>query len=165
MSFTPNAEVTAMAERIADALAALPVGKVLSYAALSRIAGRAARSSDYILQRGLRLAEQRTGAIFDNVRGQGYCRLRAAQIPSIGKRSNTRIRNCARKTRKRLEGVRENLTAGEVATVAAQRSHFAMLEGLAQEAQVRAASNAIEGAKAFDPSAVAESTAALMRAK
>lgn len=142
--FAPNSRTTAIIDALVDALMTLSQGQTISYAALSRAAGKPLAGGAYEMRRAIRLAEQNTGAVFDTVRGHGYQRLVTADIPAIAKRANSRIRRHAKSTRIRLDGVRANdMTAKEVAVIAAYRSHFGMIEGLARDQTIKAAEAAI----------------------
>lgn len=150
--FETSAKVATKVEAIVEAFAALSHGETITYTQISKACGEKVTSQSYVVQRALKKAEELTGAIFDNVMGTGYQRLPTHEIPGVGKRANSRIRKTARRTRKRLENVRANdLTATEIAAVAAYRSHFGMIEGLAKEQTVRALEKAVDIAPSYIP--------------
>lgn len=163
--FDSSAKVAAKVEALLEALTALSPGQTVTYEALSKALGEKVSSQDYVMQRALKKAERQTGAIFDNVMGQGYQRLHTHEISGLGKRANSRIRKTARRTRKRLENVRANdLSAGDIAAIAAYRSHFGMIEGIAKEQTVKALESAIDKAPNFVPAnSLADRMAALMK--
>lgn len=164
--FKQNAKVKKTVEVLVEAFKALPNGQTVSYEVLSKLCGEPLSSQSYVLQRALRKAEEQSGALFENVMGEGYQRLPSSEIPGVGKRANTRIRKHARRTRKRLETVRANdLSAGEFAAVAAYRSHFGMLEGIAREQTVKALEKAADTPAFVEPKQVASRMAALMGAR
>lgn len=165
--FEPNAKVaTTKIEALTEALTSLSPGQTISYAILSKLAGEKIGSQSYVLQRALRKAEELTGAIFDNVMGQGYQRLPTHEVPGLGKRANSRIRKHARRTRKRLENIRANdLTPKEIASIAAYRSHFGMIEGLARESTVQALEKTIDQQTFVPAKQLAGRMSALMRGK
>ena len=164
--FKPNAKVKKTVDVLVEAFKALSNGETVTYDILSKLCGEQISSQSYVLQRALRKAEEQTGALFENVMGEGYQRLPSAEIPGVGKRANTRIRKHARKTRKRLETVRANdLSAADFAAVAAYRSHFGMIEGLARENTVKALEKAADTAAFVEPKQVASRMAALMGRK
>lgn len=164
--FQPNAKTTAsLVEAIVDALSALSPGQTITYAELSRAMGTEVTSQSYVVQRARKKAEQQTGAIFDNVMGQGYQRLPTHEIPGVGKRANAHIRKTARNTRRRLESVRANdMSTGEIAAIAAYRSHFGMLESIAKEHTVQVLERSLDAASTYAPvKNIASRMAALMR--
>ena len=162
--FNPSAKIAAKVESLTEALVALSPGQGITYNAMSRVVGERITGSSYIMQRALKQAEQQSGCIFDNVHGKGYQRLATGEIPSIGKKANGRIRRTARKTRKRLEGVRANdLTTAEVGTIAAYRSHFGMLENLAKEQTVKAVEKAVNKEPFAPPKQLAARMAEMMK--
>lgn len=164
--FESNPKVTEAVEAVAEALMETSPGNTINYTALSRAAGMKITSQDYIMQRALKKAEERTGAIFENVHGKGYQRLPSHEIPTVGAKANTRIRKHARRARKRLEGVRANdLGPKEFAAVAAYRSHFGMIEGLARPKTVEALEGALISADHVPPKQVAARMAELMKGK
>lgn len=163
--FTANSAIAERVERISLALMELSPGETITYAKLSKAAGEKINGGSYILQRALAKTEKDTGSVFDNVHGTGYQRLTTSDMPGIGKKANNRIRRVARKTRKRFENVRANdLTTSEVATLAAYRSHFGMLEGIAREQSVKALKANVETAQFVDAQSLQERMAALMGA-
>ena len=136
--FKSNAQAQERIAKMVEALEELSPGETITYRQLSKAAGEAITGGSWMLQAAIRKSEKRTGSVYDNVHGQGYQRLAAKDIPGIGKKANTRVRRIARKTRQRFENVRANdLSPAELATHAAYRGHFAMLEGFATERSVR----------------------------
>lgn len=165
--FESSAKVATKVEAIVEILTALSPGEMVNYAMLSRVAGEKVGSQSYVVQRARKKAEQQTGAIFDNVMGKGYQRLPTSEVPGLGKRANNHIRKTARRTRIRLEGIRANdLSPKEVASIAAYRSHFGMIEGLARESTIAALEKAVDVAENYVPaSSLADRMAALMGKK
>jgi hypothetical protein len=157
--FTSSAEIAATAETLSDALCALSPGEIATYTQLSKLAGESLSGASYVLRRALKLAEERSGALFENVTGRGYKRLETTAIPAVGKKANGRIRGVARRTRKRFESVRANdMNQSDLATVAAYRSHFGMIEGMARENNIKSQARQIAAASV----SVADAAAGLM---
>lgn len=142
--FQSNTQVAERVGAIMAALETLSPGETISYARLSEVAGIRITGASYILQRALAKSEKATGAVYANVMGQGYQRLVARDMPGVGKRANDRIRRTARKTRKRFENVRANdVTPAERLQLAAYRTHFGMVENIANERSVKSLSKEI----------------------
>lgn len=164
--FERNPHVTAAVEAISKALMSLSVGDTLPYSIISQLAGEKVNSQSYVMGRALKRAEEATGALFENVHSIGYQRLPSHEIPTVGKKANTRIRRHARKARKRLEGIRANdLQPAEVAQVAAYRSHFGMIEGLAKDSSIDALAKSIDTSTYVAANTLADRMNTLMRPK
>lgn len=161
--FEAKPKIKTKVEALTEALKSLSPGETMNYAVLSKLAGEPVTGNSYLLRRALRKAEEQSGALFENVHSIGFQRLPTHEIPGVGKRANTRIRKHARKTRKRLETIRANdLSASEFASIAAYRSHFGMIEGIAREQTVKAIENATDTAAFIQPKQVGARMAALM---
>ena len=163
--FDRNPKVSASIEAISELLVTLSPGETATHQMISKAAGLPAsrKVETYVLRQAIKKAEDKTGAVFENVFAVGYQRLPSGDIAIVGKKANARIRRHARGTRKRLEGVRENMEPRAMATVAAYRSHFGMIEGLAREQIVSAIEGALDKAPLISPKSIAESMTRLMR--
>lgn len=158
-----SAKIAMKVDALVEALLALSPGQTVSYAHLSKVITEPVNGGSYLLQRALDKAEKDSGAVFDNVWGKGYTRLEGKDLPGVGKKANSRIRRVARKTRKRFERVRTNdMTPEDLAKLAAYRSHFGMIEGIASERHVAGLAEVAEAVR-VEPSEIAERTDAFMR--
>lgn len=164
MLFETNEQQAQKVQALCDALLGLSPGETITYRELARAIGSGrVTSQTYELRRALKLAEETSGALFNNVQGEGYQRLPAHEILGIGKRGLARGRGQFRRTRKRLETVRANdLTPQVNFGRNAYVSHFGVLESLAKEGVTKKIANAMEEGRALTVRAVSKGLAALM---
>ncbi|MGE4044488.1 MAG: hypothetical protein AB7F35_06520 [Acetobacteraceae bacterium] len=89
--------------RLIDVLAAVPVGGIVSLAAMSDAIGRDIEQCRYLLYAAIRHAGREHGALFASVRGQGYRRLPVSEIATIGRTAREKIRRTARRGLRSME--------------------------------------------------------------
>ena len=89
--------LSAECRALADLFAATPVGKTVTYAAMSQAIGRNIADRRYLAIRAMHVATRETGAIFGSVRGAGYMRLKPQDAHMLGAHTRGRIRRSAKR--------------------------------------------------------------------
>ena len=92
-----------LVRRLADVFSACRVGSTVSYQSLSRALGRDILTHRYFLPRAMKVANAETGAVFRNVRGVGYERVRAEEAHGKGQAARRRTRKICRVSQKQIE--------------------------------------------------------------
>lgn len=119
-----------------DLLLASPVGQIVTLGAMSEAIGRDIERCRYVLYSAIRNVERTHGAVFSCIRKEGYRRLPAEDIATIGKTARERIRHTARRTVKTLEAglAGANDVPNEVRVkVLREQSALAMIEHVTRE--------------------------------
>jgi alkylated DNA nucleotide flippase Atl1 len=106
--FSTNPENAADIEAIRNLLLELPIGQMISYAAISERLGRDPTERRWILQRALKEAETDCGGLFAVVRGEGIKRLPSSAVADAGLHPLQKIRRTARRGHDRLATVMVN---------------------------------------------------------
>jgi hypothetical protein len=88
---------------VAEVLKSTSYGEIIPFAALSAAIGRDIKARRWVILAGMRVALRESGAAFAAVRGVGYRRLTAEELPSLGSTARTRIRRIASRGQKALE--------------------------------------------------------------
>lgn len=148
---------------VAELLATVPVGEIVSFAALSAAIGRDITRCRHVLYAGKRAAERDAGAVFATVRGQGMRRLSAERAAeTVGTAARSHIRKTARKATRTLIAATSranDLPPAVQRSVSAEVSAFALIEHLSRDAAVKAADDA-----PLKPTPVAITARAMMAA-
>lgn len=122
--------------RIADALAAVPPGTLISLDAISAVIERDIRRARWYLYSAMHIAERESGAVFATERGMGYRRLIADEIVKIGQTSRARIRRQARRGNRSISagvaGVND-LKPETLRRILAEQSSLGLLEHIARD--------------------------------
>lgn len=135
-SFEISPDTRALAER----LAAVPYGGLVTLAELSGVIGRDIRLCRYLVYSAFRLARKETGAVFGAVRGEGYQRLTIEQLPAVGSTARKRIRGTARRASKSINAglARANDVPNEVLLKAnAELSMLGLVEHATRDAHIK----------------------------
>jgi hypothetical protein len=164
LNLTASPKRAVQIDRLTEALTALSIGQVISYETLSKIAGEPMGSTSYAVRRALSRAEKETGALFGNVRNEGFQRLRAEHAPGVGGKANDHIRRHARKTERRLGSWRppNDATQSQIAEVAAYRAHMGMVASIATKNIIKSLTKSIEEAAPISPETMAQRLAETM---
>jgi hypothetical protein len=96
-------------EKLAAALAVVPIGDTISYHSLKeRAPGFRDGGHSWVLRKARESAEQNLGCAFECVRGVGVKRLTSSEIPGVGLSAIRKIRRGANRGKKRLDRVNIN---------------------------------------------------------
>jgi hypothetical protein len=106
----PNFEISTDTALLYHDLVRIPPGGEITYTALSESMGREIAGGDPHLQTALRRALTLDGAVFDNIRGVGYRRLKDEEIVAASTRDTDGIRRKSRRAARKLSAV-EDYTA------------------------------------------------------
>ena len=118
-------EIATDIEALSNFLAGLSSGATAEYSAMSAVLGRDVLGRGrYVLDRAVALAEEKTGALFENVRMVGIKRLAPTEATQVGKAVIAKIRRTASRGSERLDGFRENLPPSEQIKLIAYRSQL-----------------------------------------
>jgi hypothetical protein len=132
-----TSEVSAEVRHLANRMTAVPVGTLIDYADMSAVIGRSLQSHRHIGYAAMRLVRAETGAVFVSVKGEGYKRLAAQEVPEvIGTAARARIRSNAGRARKTITaGVAcsNSLPADVQRRAAAEISVLGLLEHIARD--------------------------------
>ena len=90
-----NSTNAAQIRLLADAFLACPIGETISYSALSSALGFSVHDRFYLVPQAIALANKEAGALFRNVRMEGYRRLPPGNAHQIGKDTRGKIRRAA----------------------------------------------------------------------
>lgn len=119
-------------ERIAEMLAALPIGETLTKKAMAQALG--GNPSPWSLIAARKRVEQETGLRFETVHKIGVKKLEAGAIIGIGAAARKRIRRMARAQSARLTGLRYNgIDATTQARLDVERSLLGAISATAAE--------------------------------
>lgn len=129
-------DMSADTRRLADLLAEVPRGEVITFPAMSAVIDRNVLEFRHIVYAAMRAAERESGAVFASERGKGYRRLPPDEIVRVGQTARSRIRRTAR------SGVR-SLVAGSAGAndlspemtrrILAEQSTLGLLEHIARD--------------------------------
>ena len=102
--FAPaNPEHAIIVDKIAEALAALPMGDTIAYAKLNELSGREVDGRyRYLLVKATEAAEKQLGCVFECVRSVGVKRLNSSEAPEVGLAAIQAVRRRAKRGAKRL---------------------------------------------------------------
>lgn len=98
MAFESTPLRLAIRDKMVEAFLAVSVGGVISHDDIANTIGEDTSSPCAIKHAALRLAASEYGAVFENVRGVGYRRIRAGEIHRVGRSARQSIRNKARRS-------------------------------------------------------------------
>lgn len=133
-------EVTAEVRHLADALAQVPVGGVMTLDAMSQTVGRNIVTNRHLAYSAMKLVRGEIGAVFVTVRGEGYRRLDAIQVPEvIGTCARSRIRSTSRRAKRTIEAgiaFSNSLPPDVQRRAAAEISALGLLEHIAKDKAV-----------------------------
>lgn len=82
---------------LVDLFVAAPINGVVTFSEMSRVIGRPIGLRRHLVPRAMRIASRESGAIFGNVRGEGYKRLAAEDAHLLGSTARRRIRRTAKR--------------------------------------------------------------------
>lgn len=106
-------------------LCACPIGTTIPYSSMNAALGRDARERQWIIDKARQQAEERTGNLFEVVRGEGLKRLPSDEVPSVGLAHLRKIRRAAKRGVERLDAVRVNdLDEGDQRKLIAHKSQL-----------------------------------------
>lgn len=133
----PEIEIEVSA--IASALVGLPIGQIMAYADINRVAGRdVTKENRYILLRAVKKAEQDSGARFATVHATGVKRLSAEDLPGIGNAVRTRVKNAAKRGYARLTDLKYNdITPESRRLIDAERSLLGAISAIASDTSAK----------------------------
>jgi hypothetical protein len=141
-----TSEVSAEIRLLATRLTSVPVGTLIDYADMSAVTGRNIQTHRHIAYAAMRLVRAETGAVFVSVKGEGYKRLAAQEVPEvIGTAARARIRSNARRAKKTIvTGIAcsNSLPADVQRRAAAEISVLGLLEHIARDKSVLPDANA-----------------------
>jgi len=108
MKFTTNPQTQVDIEMLANALAALGPDDLLTYDGMTNLVGYDVRARPWAMLTARDRVEKETGLRFGTVRGEGYCKLTAADLPGIGMAARAKVRGLAKRAAARLTRLRYN---------------------------------------------------------
>lgn len=88
----PSTEISPDVRALAEAFKATPIGETIGYSDLSRAIGRDIQACRYLAASAMRAANREAGAIFANVKREGYKRLHPSEAHTIGHTTRRMIR-------------------------------------------------------------------------
>lgn len=130
-------ELAIEVELIATILAEIPIGSTASYDAISRAINRPVQERRHALEKAVRMIEERDGTRFATVRGLGVRKLAGADVAGIGAFARQKIARTAKRTSRRLSGLRYNDVPPESrARIDAERSLLAAIASAAADESI-----------------------------
>jgi hypothetical protein len=108
MPFTTNPQTQVDIEILTNALAALGPDQLLTYPEMSRLVGYDVRVRPWPMLKARDLVERDSGQRFGTVRGEGFCKLTADQLPGIGMSARRRVGRIAKRASTRMTKLRYN---------------------------------------------------------
>jgi hypothetical protein len=107
--FEPTSpENAADIETLTGLFSACPIGQTVTYSAMDDALGRSARDRQWLINKARQQAEERTGNLFEVVRGEGMKRLPSHDVAGVGLANLRKIRRAAKRAIERLGTVRTN---------------------------------------------------------
>ena len=129
-------DIHADTRRIADLLAVLPRGELITLAQISAAIDRDIRLNRGYLYSAMKIVEREMGAVFACERGKGYRRLASDEIIKIGQTSRARIRRQARRGIRSMSagvGGANDIEPDMARRILAEQSALGLLEHIARD--------------------------------
>jgi hypothetical protein len=153
-----NPEHAAIVDKLADALSALSIGGLMTYAAASALASRDVSGPyRYLLDAAREKAEKNSGCLFECVRTVGVKRLSASESPEVGLASIRRVRKAAKRGARRLDRLNANsLSEPENRRVISYKAMLGAVAMIADGNKARTVAAAVDPAKPIPPQNILE---------
>lgn len=127
---------------LADLLKATPIDGMISYDAMTKALGFNIINKRYLIPAAMRLASTEVGAIFENIRGQGYHRLRSAEVHQIGLSARRRVRSTTRRASNTIDSTiskANDMTDADLRKALREMSALDLIRFMATDRVIKAA--------------------------